>query len=59
MRTLGHAGVMLRERVVTSPRKFTSRSFAETMGITLKLMLRGMGGVRKRETTQFWYDGRR
>jgi GT2 family glycosyltransferase len=51
--------VMLREAVVTSPRKFTSRSFGETMWITLKLLLRGMGGVRSRESTQFWYDGRR
>ena len=51
--------VMLREAVATSPRKFTSRSFGETLWITLRLLARGMGGVRKRETTQFWYDGRR
>jgi glycosyltransferase involved in cell wall biosynthesis len=51
--------VMLREAVVTSPRKFTSRSFGETLWITLRLLARGLGGVRRRETTQFWYDGRR
>jgi glycosyltransferase involved in cell wall biosynthesis len=51
--------VMLRESVVTSPRKFTSRSFGETLGLTLKLLAQGMWGVRRRESTQFWYDGRR
>ena len=51
--------VMLREAVVTSPRKFTSRSLGETLWITVKLLARGLGGVRRRETTQFWYDGRR
>ena len=51
--------VMLGETVVTSPRKFTSRTYAETIWITLKLMARGMGGVRSRDTTQFLYDGKR
>jgi hypothetical protein len=51
--------VMLRESVVTSPRKFMSRSFAETSWISFKLLVQGMGGVRRRESTQFWYDGRR
>jgi GT2 family glycosyltransferase len=51
--------VILREHVVTSPRKFTGRTYRQTIWITLKLMARGMGGVRRRETTQFWYDGRR
>ena len=51
--------VMLQEHVVTSPRKFTSRTYGETIWITLKLLARGLGGVRRRETTQFWYDGRR
>lgn len=51
--------VMLRERVLTSPRKFTSRTALETLWISVKLMARGMGGVRSRETTQFWYDGKR
>ena len=51
--------VMLAEQVVTSPRKFTGRTYRETIWITVKLMARGMGGVRRRETTQFWYDGRR
>jgi GT2 family glycosyltransferase len=51
--------VILEETVVTSPRKFTSRSYGETIWITLKLLAQGLGGVRKRETTQFWYDGRR
>ena len=51
--------VILRERVVTSPRKFTSRSFGETLWITVKLLAQGMWGVRRREATGFWYDGRR
>ena len=51
--------VILRERVVTSPRKFTSRSFGETLWLTLKLLAQGLWGVRRRESTQFWYDGRR
>ena len=51
--------VMLREAVATSARKFTSRSFGETMWITLRLLSHGMSGTRRRETTQFWYDGRR
>jgi len=51
--------VILREAVTTSPRKFTGRSRWETLWITVRLLLRGMGGVRRRETTQFWYDGRR
>ena len=51
--------VMLREAVLTSPRKFTSRTFGETMWISAKLLALGMWGVRRRETTQFWYDGRR
>jgi len=51
--------VIVPERVVTSPRKFTSRSFGETLWITVKLLAQGMWGVRRRETTSFWYDGRR
>jgi glycosyltransferase involved in cell wall biosynthesis len=51
--------VILRESVVTSPRKFTSRSFGETLWLTVKLLAQGMWGVRRRESTQFWYDGRR
>jgi glycosyltransferase involved in cell wall biosynthesis len=51
--------VIVRERVVTSPRKFTSRSFGETLWITVKLLGQGMWGVRRRESTDFWYDGKR
>jgi glycosyltransferase involved in cell wall biosynthesis len=51
--------VILEEKVVTSPRKFTSRSFGETLWITVKLLSQGLWGARRRESTQFWYDGRR
>jgi glycosyltransferase involved in cell wall biosynthesis len=50
---------ILPERVVTSSRKFRSRSLGETAWITLKLFARGFGGARSREHTGFWYDGRR
>ena len=50
---------IVRETVITSPRKFAQRSYAETIWISLKLAAQGMGGVRRRETTQFWYDGKR
>lgn len=51
--------VMLREGVTTSSRKFTARTPWETLWVTLRLMARGMGGVRAREHTGFWYDGKR
>ena len=51
--------VMLREAVVTSSRKFTSRSLGESLWIMTKLVLQGMRGVRRRESTSFWYDGKR
>ena len=51
--------VMLREEVITSSRKFTARTPWETLWLTFRLMARGMGGVRAREHTAFWYDGKR
>lgn len=54
--------VILREFVTTSPRKFISRTPWQTLRLTLRLLLRGMGGVRGargRESTDFWYDGKR
>lgn len=58
---LGRQGrfVMLRETVATSPRKFVARTAGETLWLTIKLLARGLGGVRRREHTGFWYDGRR
>ena len=47
------------EMVTTSPRKFVSRTFLETVAFLTRLSLRGIGGVRRRETTGFWYDGKR
>ncbi len=51
--------VILEEAVVTSPRKFVARSAWETLWTSIKLLAHGPGGARRRETTQFWYDGRR
>jgi glycosyltransferase involved in cell wall biosynthesis len=50
---------ILPEQVVTSSRKFRSRSLWETSWITLRLLSRGLGGARRREHTTFWYDGKR
>jgi len=50
---------ILPEHVVTSSRKFRSRSFFSTAWLTLRLFLRGFGGARSREHTSFWYDGKR
>ena len=50
---------ILPEHVVTSARKFRSRSFWNTTWITLRLFARGFGGARSREHTSFWYDGKR
>jgi GT2 family glycosyltransferase len=51
--------VMLREAVVTSSRKFTSRSLGESLWIIVKFLSQGVGGARRRESTSFWYDGKR
>ena len=58
---LGRQGrfVILREAVVTSPRKFTGRSAAQTLRLAARILGRGMRGVRRREGNEFWYDGRR
>ena len=50
--------VLLSEAVVTSARKFIGRSPWETLWLTLKLFLRGLRGVRRREGNEFWYDER-
>ena len=51
--------VMLRERVVTSPRKFTGRGPWQTLWLALKLLARSPAGIRRREHASFWYDGKR
>lgn len=51
--------VILRERVVTSPRKFVVRSLGQSLRLGLRLAAGGLRGVRRREGTGFWYDGRR
>jgi GT2 family glycosyltransferase len=51
--------VILRERVETSARKADGRTPWQLLRMTLALMLRGPGGVRRREHTSFWYDGKR
>ena len=51
--------VILREAVMTSPRKFLSRTPWETFWLALRLTLRGIRGIRRREDAGFWYDGKR
>ena len=50
--------VILRETVVTSARKFIGRSPWQTLWMSLKVLGRGMRGVRRREGNEFWYDER-
>jgi glycosyltransferase involved in cell wall biosynthesis len=50
---------ILRETVETSARKAIGRSPWELLRMGLGILARGMGGVRRRESTSFWYDGRR
>lgn len=51
--------VILPQSLVTSPRKLMARGPWETTWLVIRLLLRGMSGVRKRDHVQFWYDGRR
>jgi glycosyltransferase involved in cell wall biosynthesis len=50
---------VLDETVTTSPRKVESRSALQMLGLMARLTVRGFAGVRKREHTAFWYDGKR
>ena len=50
---------MLREKVITSPRKFTGRTPWATLWLALKLLARSPAGIRRREHASFWYDGKR
>jgi glycosyltransferase involved in cell wall biosynthesis len=51
--------VILRETVVTSSRKFHQRSLWQTLWLMASLSVKGLWGVRSREHTSFWYDGKR
>lgn len=51
--------VVLREAVVTSPRKFESRTFGQTLGLMIRLTLRGPRGLRDRRNMGFWYEDKR
>jgi glycosyltransferase involved in cell wall biosynthesis len=51
--------VILREEVETSARKAEGRTPWDLLKLVLILVFQGMGGVRRRESTQFWYDGKR
>ena len=51
--------VILQEGLITSPRKLMARGPWETAWLVIRLLLRGMGGVRKRDHVHFWYDGKR
>jgi len=51
--------VILREEVETSARKAEGRTPWDLFKLIMTLVFQGMGGVRRRESTQFWYDGKR
>ena len=61
-RSLGRQGrfVVLREAVTTSGRKTQKYSLWRSTGLLLRLMARGLAGVKsRRSTADFWYDGKR
>jgi glycosyltransferase involved in cell wall biosynthesis len=51
--------VILAQSVLTSPRKVEGRTAGDLLRMFLRLLVNGIGGVRRRESTQFWYDGKR
>jgi glycosyltransferase involved in cell wall biosynthesis len=51
--------VVVDEVVTTSPRKVETRSLWDFVVLMAGLSLRGLRGVRRRESTSFWYDGKR
>ena len=51
--------VMLREEILTSPRKIEGRTAWEILWMTIRLLLRNPVGVRRRTEAGFWYDGKR
>ena len=51
--------VMLREEVLTSPRKVHGRTAWQIFWMTVKLLVRNPIGVRRRTEASFWYDGKR
>jgi glycosyltransferase involved in cell wall biosynthesis len=51
--------VILDEPAITSARKFVGRGLWQTLWLMVRMLVRGMPGVRTREHNQFWYDGKR
>ena len=51
--------VIVPASVQTSARKAVGRSAWEMLRLVTMILLRGLGGVRRREHTDFWYDGKR
>lgn len=52
--------VVLRESVVTSPRKVENRSIWTMLGIMVRVAVKGgWSGVKRREHAGFWYEDRR
>jgi glycosyltransferase involved in cell wall biosynthesis len=58
---LGRLGrfVMLREAVITSGRKLRLFTGGQILRQVLRLAVRGLAAVRRREGLDFWYNGRR
>ena len=55
----GRDFVILRERVLTSPRKVHLYSPTEVLRLLARVALRGPGSLRSRDAASIWYDGRR
>ena len=50
---------MVPAAVITSGRKLRLFTFGQILGQMLRLAVRGLGAVRRREGLDFWYNGRR
>jgi glycosyltransferase involved in cell wall biosynthesis len=51
--------VILRSRLVTSPRKFRGMSFREFLPLGARVLFRRPSALHRREGNEFWYDGKR
>jgi hypothetical protein len=50
---------MVREAVITSGRKLRLFTGGQILRQVLRLAVRGLAAVRRREGLDFWYNGRR
>ena len=51
--------VILRNTLVTSPRKFRGMSFRQFLPLGMRILLRRPSALHRRDGNEFWYDGKR